>query len=206
MAARRSVTYCAGRPHAGGDVNSGAARRMYQPILDFWFAPGRERQWFRRDPAFDSAVRETLGADYERAARGGFADWRSDPEGCVALCILLDQVPRNLFRGAPRAFATDEMARAVTRHALTHGLDRDLPAAWRLFLYLPLEHSESLSDQDACVRLCEALDGPSDWAAYARAHRDVIARFGRFPHRNAALGRASTPAEAAFLAEPGSSF
>jgi len=175
-------------------------------VLDFWFAPGRERQWFVQDAAFDEAIRADLSADYEKAARGDLATWRSEPAGCVALCILLDQVPRNLFRSGPRAFATDEMARAVTRHALAEGFDRDLPAAWCLFLYLPLEHSESLSDQEDGVRLCEALDGNPDWAAYARAHRDIIARFGHFPHRNAALGRVTTEEEAAFLTQPGSSF
>lgn len=178
----------------------------WQGVLAFWFAPGRARQWFVPDAAFDEAVRGTLGTAYERAARGELAAWRNRAEGCVALCILLDQVPRNLFRGEPRAFTTDEMALAVTRHALAEGFDRPLPSAWRLFLYLPLEHSEALGDQETCVRLCEALDGPAEWAAYARAHRDVIARFGRFPHRNAILGRATTEEEAAFLAQPGSSF
>jgi len=177
-----------------------------QPILDFWFAPGRERQWFKCDDAFDGAIRRTLGADYERAARGALDTWRAWPEGCVALCILLDQVPRNLFRGEARAFATDEMARAVTHHALAAGFDGELPATQRLFLYLPLEHCESLAEQETCVRLFEDLGGDPDWAAYARAHRDIVARFGRFPHRNAALGRATTDEEAAFLAQPGSSF
>lgn len=177
-----------------------------QRVLDFWFAPGRERQWFVWDTAFDEAIGVALGAAYERAARGELAAWRNQPAGCVALCILLDQVPRNLLRGDARAFATDEMARAVTRHALAKGFHHALPLAWRLFLYLPLEHSESLSDQEDCVRLCEALDGNPEWTAYARAHRDIIARFGRFPHRNAALGRATTEEEAAFLTQPGSSF
>lgn len=175
-------------------------------ILDFWFAEGMAPRWFVRDPAFDDEVRTRLAGWYERAAAGGLDEWRATAMGCVALCILLDQVPRNLFRGQSQAFATDAAARAVAQHAVDHSLDRKLSQAQRLFLYLPFEHSESLADQDESVRLIGALDENPTWKDYAIRHRDVIARFGRFPHRNAALGRTSTAEETAFLATPGSSF
>ena len=175
-------------------------------IVDFWFAAGMEKRWFIRDPVFDGEVRERLAEGHERAATGGLDDWRNTAAGCVALCVLLDQVPRNLFRGQGRAFATDAEARAVAVYALKHDLDRTLPQAQRLFLYLPFEHSESLADQDTSVRLFGQLDDDPQWLDYAKRHRDVIARFGRFPHRNEALGRSSTAEEKTFLATPGSSF
>lgn len=185
---------------------TGRPAREIAEILDFCFADGATRKWFEKDAAFDRAVRERLGPLHEQAAVGALDHWRESPEGSLALCVLLDQVPRNLFRDDARAFATDAAARAVTRHALERGFDRHLPQVQRLFLYLPLEHSETLEDQELCVRLVGALDGDPDWLDYAVRHRDIIARFGRFPHRNAALGRATTPEEARFLTEPGSSF
>ena len=175
-------------------------------IIDFWFAAGMEKRWFIHDPAFDVEVRTRLAEWYECAATGGLDDWLNTAAGCVALCVLLDQVPRNLFRGQGRAFATDAAARTVAVYALEHDLDRTLPQAQRLFLYLPFEHSESMADQDASVRLFGQLDENPQWIDYANRHRDVIARFGRFPHRNASLDRACTAAEKAFLATPGSSF
>ena len=175
-------------------------------ILDFWFAEATAKRWFVRDPAFDGEVRTRLAGWYERAAAGGLDDWRATAAGCAALCVLLDQVPRNLFRGQGRAFATDAAARAVARHAVDRGFDRTLSQPQRLFLYLPFEHSETLADQDESVRLIGALDENPVWKDYAIRHRDVIARFGRFPHRNAALGRTNTAEETAFLATPGSSF
>ncbi len=175
-------------------------------IIDFWFAPGMEKRWFVRDHDFDTEVRTRLADWYECAATGGLDHWWDTPPGCVALCLLLDQVPRNLFRGQSQAFATDAAARAVARHAVDRGFDRGLPQVQRLFLYLPFEHSESLADQDVSVRLIGQLTDNPEWLDYAIRHRDVILRFGRFPHRNAALGRASTAEETAFLATPGSSF
>jgi len=175
-------------------------------IIRFWFAAGMEKRWFVHDPAFDAEVRTRLAEWYEGAATGGLDDWRDTAAGCVALCVLLDQVPRNLFRGQARAFGTDAAARAVADHAVEHGLDRALPQAQRVFLYLPYEHSESLADQDTSVRLFAQLDENPQWLDYAVRHRDVIGRFGRFPHRNVALGRFSTTEETAFLATPNSSF
>ena len=175
-------------------------------VLDFWFAEGMNERWFKSDEAFDREVRLALNALYTQAAAGQLNGWRESARGALALVILLDQVPRNLFRGDPRAFATDVQALAVTKSALAKGFDRELQQVERMFLYLPLEHCEDLADQELCVQLTSALDENPDWCDYARRHRDIVARFGRFPHRNAVLGRESTPEEAAFLTEPGSSF
>jgi uncharacterized protein (DUF924 family) len=192
-----------------------------EEVLGFWFgqpadpvanpAAARPRaQWFEKSEAFDEECRRRFLAAHEAAASGELQAWRDEPRGCLALVLLLDQFPRNLFRGTPRAFASDGLARDVARHALARGLDVTLPPVWRWFFYLPFEHSEELHDQRLAVALFEMLAlyhhdslEPLD---YARRHRDVIVRFGRFPHRNTALGRPSTPEEERFLQEPGSSF
>ena len=175
-------------------------------ILEFWFAPGRDENWFEKSAEFDIAVRTALLPHYEPAASGAYDDWLDTPRGCLALAILLDQVPRNVFRDDPRAFATDEKARQVVCHAVAQGLDAQLSQTERLFLYMPLEHSESLADQDRCVELVAKLDADPSWLDYAERHRQIIARFGRFPHRNRVLNRRSTESEEAFLCEPDSSF
>jgi len=175
-------------------------------VLAFWFAPGMEERWFKKDPAFDEEVRTRLLPLYEQAVAGHLDRWGESARGALALVILLDQVPRNLFRGDPRAYATDAKALAVTKRALQEGLDTTLRQVERMFLYLPLEHCEDLDDQELCVMLARALDENPEWHDYAVRHRDVVARFGRFPHRNAILGRPDTPEEQAFLKEPGSSF
>ncbi len=185
------------------NADSGA---VIADILGFCFDEGPSRRWFMKDSAFDAEVRTRLAGLHETAAAGDFESWRETAAGCVALCILLDQAPRNLFRGHARAFQTDPQALAVTRHALAQGLDRGLPQVQRVFLYLPLEHSEDLADQEHCVRLIGELDEDPGWLDYAVRHRDIVARFGRFPHRNAILGRDSTPEEVEFLTQPGSSF
>ncbi len=175
-------------------------------VLKFWFAPGRGKAWFEKDAAFDQAVRDALGPAFGRAGSGSLDGWRETALGCLALCLLLDQVPRNIFRGDPRAFATDGQARALARHAIEQGFDRTLRQVERRFLYLPLEHSEDLADQeDGCALMAE-LDEQPDWHLYAVRHRDIVARFGRFPHRNEVLGRVSSEAELTFLREPNSSF
>jgi uncharacterized protein (DUF924 family) len=171
-------------------------------ILEFWFAPGMKEKWFEQDPAFDREVRERLGALYEKAAAGAFQDWRQTPEGCVALIVLLDQVPRNIFRGDPRTYATNQMARAVSGHALDRGFDAELTQDQRGTLYLPLLHSESLEDKERAVELTRPLTESPAFHKWALHHRDIVARFGRFPHRNAILGRRNTPEEDAFLADP----
>lgn len=176
-------------------------------VLGFWFGQGDDELWFKRSDAFDAAVREALAEDYERAAAGAYDAWAETAEGCLALILLLDQVPRNLFRDDLRAFATDARALAVARRAIAEGFDQRISSqSRRRFLYLPLEHSERLADQEDGCRLMGALDENPEWAEWAVKHREVIARFGRFPHRNAVLGRDSSAAEKEFLAEPGSSF
>jgi uncharacterized protein (DUF924 family) len=171
-------------------------------VLDFWFAPSSKAHWFEPSGAFDRVVAEHLGELHRRAAQGALEGWQSCASGCLALCILLDQAPRQLYRGEARAFATDAAALAVATLALAKGFDRALPAPQRLFLYLPLMHSERLAEQERCVALFHAED-LRDKLRHAVGHADVIRRFGRFPHRNAALGRASTAEEEAWLREGG---
>ncbi|MCA9636441.1 MAG: DUF924 domain-containing protein [Myxococcales bacterium] len=175
-------------------------------ILDFWFSERARSKWWSKDEAFDREVEERLGGLHGEAASGRLDAWIAAPEGALAVTLLLDQVPRNVFRGTPRAFATDPQARVVTRAALAAGHDRALPSdAHRLFLYLPLEHSEELADQEDACRLTAALS-EGRWYDFAVLHRDIIARFGRFPHRNAILGRESSAEELEFLGGPNSSF
>ena len=170
-------------------------------IVTFWREAGPDK-WFSDDRAFDLTVRSRFYAGYEAAARGGLAAWEDNAEGALALVLLFDQFPRNMFRGEARAFATDAMARAVADRALARGFDQATDSTMRPFFYLPFMHSEALSDQDRCVRLYEAL-GDAGELRYAREHRDVIKTFGRFPHRNRALGRSTTPAEQEFLDDEG---
>ena len=190
--------------------------RRAERLLDRWFGPpgdpGREAErkiWFESVPEFDAALRTEFLADHEEAAAGRLSWWEASAEGALALVLLLDQIPRNIFRGSPRAYASDASARAAADRALARGFDCAVPRAWRGFFYLPFEHSEDLADQERALALFAALpptpESP-DPLRHARRHHEIIARFGRFPHRNAVLGRASTPAELAFLAEPDSSF
>ncbi|BCX17606.1 MAG: membrane protein [Geminicoccaceae bacterium] len=173
-------------------------------VLEFWLSADNEPRWFRADPDFDRLVAEKFGALVPRAAGGAFDGWLDDPWSTLALLLLVDQFPRNVHRGTPLAFAFDAEAREVARAALARGHHLAVPERVRLFFYLPFEHSEDPADQDRAVELCRQLGGEA--LRWAEAHRAVIRRFGRFPHRNAILGRPSTAAETAFLAEPGSSF
>ncbi len=175
-------------------------------ILDFWFAPVMAEKWFKQDSDLDRQVRERLGALHENAAAGAFDNWRESAKGCIALVVLLDQVPRNIFRGDPRTYATDEAARAVARHALDRGFDGEMTQAQRRMLYIPLEHSEALGDQELSVRLTSHLDEDPNWHKWAAHHRGIIDRFGRFPHRNGILGRENTAEETVFLADPEPAF
>jgi uncharacterized protein (DUF924 family) len=174
-------------------------------VLDFWFDPASKARWFEPSAAFDQAVAARLGDLRGRAAAGDLDAWQSSAEGCVALCILLDQAPRQLFRGQVRAFATDAKALAVAQHAIAEGFDRQLPVEQRQFLYLPLMHSEQLADQELCVALYEAEELRHN-LRHAADHAEIIRRFGRFPHRNAVLGRESTEAEIAHLEEQRESY
>ena len=174
-------------------------------VLAFWFSDTARKHWFARSDAFDAALRDALGALHDRAAAGELDAWAATASGALALVLLLDQAPRNLHRGSARAFATDAAAVRHARAAIDAGHDREVDDDARLFFYLPFEHSEDLADQDRAVALCATLPNPL-FHDYAIRHRDVVARFGRFPHRNAVLGRDSTAEEIEFLKQPGSSF
>lgn len=170
-------------------------------LLEFWFAPGMEKRWFRSTPALDAEITERF-ADIWRVGRdGGLTSWEADRHGALALTILLDQLPLNMFRQRPESFSTEQAARQVAERAMARGFDRALDGARRQFFYLPFMHSESLADQERSVALFAAA-GLADNLRFARHHRDIIARFGRFPHRNAILGRHSTDEERAWLASP----
>ena len=171
-------------------------------IVSFWREAGPDK-WFKRDESLDQTIRSRFIPTYEVAANGGLAGWENNAESALALLLLFDQFPRNMFRGTARAFATDALARAVADRALARGFDQTTGPAMRQFFYLPFMHSEVLSDQDRSVRLYEAL-GNAEQLRYAKEHREVIQRFGRFPHRNLALGRDTTSAEQAFLDGEGS--
>ncbi len=172
-----------------------------QDVLSFWREAGPER-WFASDAAFDALCAERWEIAWELAQAGLLDDWRDTAEGALALVLLLDQMPRNMFRGTPRAYASDARARAVAQDAIERGLHLQVEPAMRRFFHLPFSHAEDAAAQDRAVALAEAT-GDEDVARWARHHRDIIARFGRFPHRNAILGRANTPDEAEWLAGEG---
>ncbi len=188
---------------------------MIGAVLGTWFGGDRtsfQPRWFRQDDALDAACGR-LAHLLDEAGSGALDDWAATPEGALALCLLLDQFPRNLRRGSAAAYALDPKAQAIARQAvLRDGLDRGLTPTERCFLYLPFEHSERMADQDLSVALFEGLRDdpphrvPGGSIDFAWRHRAVILRFGRFPHRNALLGRPSTAAEAAYLAEPDAGF
>lgn len=171
---------------------------MSHNVIRFWFEESKPAQWFRKDPAFDEEIRRRFLDVYERAARGETADWRATPEGRLAEVIVLDQFPRNLFRNSAQAFATDERALALAREAVAVGDDRRLTRAQRRFLYMPYMHSESREVHRAAVWLFLSLLNP--FVSYFEwKHKRIIDRFGRYPHRNAVLGRESTPEELIFI-------
>jgi uncharacterized protein (DUF924 family) len=165
-------------------------------IVAFWREAGPDR-WFKKDVAFDDEIKRRFLATHEAAAAGRLTDWEQSAEGALALLILLDQFPRNMFRSEARAFATDPLARAVTSRAILNGFDGAFPDM-RGFFYLPFEHSENLADQERGLALYKAV-GDEDGLKWAVLHADIIRRFGRFPHRNVVLGRVTTPDEQAFL-------
>lgn len=187
-------------------------------VHDFWFgpldeaglcAPEQHDLWFTSSDEIDDTIRERFGELTAHATAGGLEDWESSDRGLVALVILLDQFNRNIHRGTPKAFAGDERALALAQHYIETGHYRRLPAIHQGFLYMPLEHAEDLEVQEECVTLFEELavitgnQMINDYVRYAVGHRDVIAQFGRFPHRNAILGRTSTPEELAYLEKHG---
>ncbi|HRN62279.1 MAG TPA: DUF924 family protein [Luteimonas sp.] len=168
-----------------------------QQVINFWREAGYEK-WFRGGAAFDAECRERFGDRHFAAARRENEHWMDSADGALALLILLDQIPRNIFRDSGHAFATDPLALHYARRAVDAGLDAQVDPALRAFVYLPFEHSEEMEDQRRSVALFDTLDN-AGYAQYAQAHLDVIERFGRFPHRNRALGRTSTPEEQAWL-------
>ncbi len=171
-------------------------------IIEYWNGLGPKR-WYEVDAAVDDEIRSRWAELWAEARAGRLDRWRVSPQGCLALLLLLDQFPRNMFRGDARAFASDRQALAVARGAIAHGFDRQVALPERQFFYLPLMHSEIASDQDQGVRLILMNFGRGETLRHARAHRAVIRQFGRFPYRNDVLGRASTAEEAAFLAAGG---
>lgn len=188
-----------------------------QAVRDFWFLPpdtpgyGQARaEWFRKDDGFDALIRDRFGALIDAAIDGGLRDWEATPDGALARIIVLDQFTRNVHRGTPRAFAGDSQALALAVSMTEQRLDQQLSPMLRAFAYLPFEHAEDLAMQARAVELFQLLSqaqpGFEGMLDYAQRHQEVIARFGRFPHRNAILGRASTPQEVEFLRQPGSSF
>ena len=183
-------------------------------VLAFWFGEPPAQQpraeWFRKDAAFDAGIRERFGATLESALQGGLQEWRAQPAGALARIVVLDQFTRNAFRDTPRAFAGDALALAAAQALVAAGADRLLAPLQRWFAYLPFEHAEDLAVQQQSLQLFAALatEHPAlaDAQRWAVKHFEVIERFGRYPHRNAVLGRTSSDAEQAFLSQPGSSF
>ena len=170
-------------------------------VLAFWFADSE--RWWKKDPAFDAEVRDRFLTLHDAIEQGDHEDWLETPRGALAYVIVLDQFSRNMFRGSARTFASDKRAVTAARRALDQGFDQQLSADERMFVYMPFMHSEDLADQERVVGLFAGLP---KWLPYAEQHRDIVRRFGRFPHRNALLGRRSTPEEIEFLKQPGSSF
>jgi uncharacterized protein (DUF924 family) len=166
-------------------------------VLAFWREAG-PKKWYAKDAAFDDDIRARFFATYEAAAAGRLSAWEENPDGALALIITLDQFPRNMFRGDARTYAADPLARAVADGAIARGFDKKFALPERTFFYLPFEHSENLADQERGVDLNRAT-GDADALKWADLHADIIRRFGRFPHRNAMLGRETTPEEQAFL-------
>jgi uncharacterized protein (DUF924 family) len=180
-------------------------------VLQFWFSDRARALWFEKDRDFDAEIAARFGKLVHEAQLGGLAAWRASPDGALALLLLIDQFARNIHRGSAKAFLGDPLGREIAAEAIQRGFDRRYPFPDRVFFYLPFEHGESLADQDRFIALitdCQREFGEiaADYLEYGHKHRDIIKRFGRFPHRNAALGRESTEDEAEFLKWPGSSF
>jgi uncharacterized protein (DUF924 family) len=196
------------------EFNAAAPAAPWREVTAFWFGEPPvdqpREQWFRKSDAFDAEIGRRFGRRIEAALAGDLRDWDAEPQGALARILLLDQFTRNLFRGTARAFAGDALALAAAREQVAKGRDRALSGVMRWFVYLPFEHAEDMAAQRESLRLFAALAAEhptlADAYTWAVKHHDVIARFGRYPHRNAILGRASTAEEADFLRQPGSSF
>jgi len=167
-------------------------------ILDFWYAEANTKKWFKSTPEFDAEIKKRFESLWQSAAKHKYKVWEHSSEGCLALCILLDQFPLNMFRGENKSFQTEHQSIEVARAAIKSGLDEDIDTKRVSFLYMPLMHSEDLLDQDLCVA-CFEKSGLEDNLRFAQHHRGIIQEFGRFPHRNVVLGRESTPEEIDYL-------
>lgn len=178
---------------------------QFSDVIDFWFDPQVKPLWFKKSEEFDRQIKERFEAVYLRAKTGELDKWRDSSLSTLALVIILDQFPRNMYRQTPQAFGTDDMAIALTKYALDRNYQTSLTEEQQVFLYMPLMHSESRDDQALSVEIFSKL-GRENNLKFARKHQEIIARFGRFPHRNQIIGRKSTPAEEEFLTQPGSSF
>ena len=190
-----------------GDIKNVTA----DAVLDFWFNETDRQNWFERSDAFDLIIRDRFADAVETARAGGFSSWCDTPRGCLAVIILIDQFSRNIYRDSPRAWSADDVSLSCAHEAIARSFDAVLGFDERTFLYMPLMHSEKLADQEQCVDLFRGLAadrGDADDVSldFAVRHRDIVARFGRFPHRNETLGRESTPEEVEFLKEPNSAF
>ncbi len=177
-----------------------------QDILHFWFVKTTPEQRFAKDPDFDTEIAQRFGTIMQELSNGLYKDWLSSSGGALASCIALDQFTRNVYRDTPESFAYDDIAREIACHLRDQKVHTLVPDLWRMFCFLPFMHSENLDDQNECIRLGQENISHEMFAIQAERHRVIIARFGRFPHRNAILGRVSTPEELAFLQEPNSSF
>ena len=171
-------------------------------VIKFWFEETQPQQWFQKNADFDAEITDRFMGAYKMARDGFFDEWMKDAKGCLALCIILDQFPRNMFRGSAESYATDEKARKIAKHALDSKFDQLLSVMERHFLYMPYMHSEDLEDQEKSVKLFEAIKDENPVAyKYALTHRDDIVTYGRFPYRNEVLGRENTEAEKAYLTD-----
>lgn len=180
---------------------------LQKEILDFWFVETQPKQWFQVSEQFDQMIKERFEDDYHKALDGAYDDWQHNADGALALCVMLDQFPRNMYRGTPAAFEADKKALVISKYAVSKGLDQVHSAQKRRFLYLPFEHSENINDQHRSVELFEKTreDDPLGYD-YALRHFKIIEKFGRFPHRNIILGRDNTPEEQEHLAQPNAGF
>lgn len=179
----------------------------YDEILKFWFEESTPQQWFQKNEDFDKAITSRFQHDYDSAVQGQYDDWRDTAKGCLALIILLDQFPRNMFRDTPKAFASDTKALDIAKHAIAQKFDEGLSVDEKTFMYLPFEHSENIDDQKTSLNLFKPTESDNPiYYDYAKKHYDVIKEFGRFPHRNKILGRVNTPKEEEYLAKPDSGF
>lgn len=170
----------------------------YSDIINFWFSEPMCKHWFSSTPELDRKIKERFESIWEQAAAGKLDDWRASAEGCLALAIVLDQLPLNMFRGEAKSFSTEAQSRSITKHALDRGFERQLSKEQLAFLYMPFMHSESIADQELSVALFTAA-GLEENARFAEHHREIIRRFGRFPHRNAILKRESSKEEREYL-------